>query len=366
MSSTQLRRLDHRPIKLEGSAVPLIAPMKNEKTILPDFLRHYRGLGVAAFFIIDDHSDDGSLDYLLDQPDCHVFQSDGGFRQARYGADWMNEILNAHCTGRWCLVVDCDEFLYYEDCERVPLPEFCERIGQQGADTVYASMIDMYPSGSFRKAAETGAASVIEQMPYFDADYLFRPWPQRPWDPTPVPFFLQVIGGPRLRLQSSLDAESRRGAWHQTICNQVDRFVDRLPASALPALAAIWPIELPAQQKRPLNYVRAGFTYHNPHGNSNTRLADTVTALAHYKFLGALDRRLERSDILHQHYRRGLSYLQIQRAIDRFGSESLLYPGSVRLRSSTDLSAVGLIGANVARLWHSPTPIREIRTSLTA
>lgn len=366
MPNTQLRRLDQRPVRLGLDAVPLIAPMKNELTILPDFLRHYRQLGVASFFFIDDHSDDGSLEYLLGQDDCHVFQSEGGFRQARYGADWMNEILNGHCTGRWCLVADCDEFLYYEDCETVPLPVFCARIGRTGADTVYASMIDMYPSGSFRKPAGTAAASIIEEMSYFDADYLFRPWPQRPWDPEPVPYFLQVIGGPRLRLQSNLDTESRRGALHQTVCNQVDRFVDRLPAAALPLLAAVWPIELPAQQKRPLNFVRPGFTYHNPHGNSNVRLADTAIALAHYKFLGGLDRRLERKDILNQHYRRGLSYLQIERAIDRFASESLLYPGSVRLRSSADLGGVGLIGPTIARLWTATPPVRAIRTSTAA
>src|ERR1700753_3082933 len=104
MPSTQLRRLDHRPVTLGAGGVPVIAPMKNEVTILPDFLRHYRSLGVTTFFIIDDNSDDGSREFLLDQADCHVFQSEGGFRQARYGADWMNEILASHCVDHWCLV----------------------------------------------------------------------------------------------------------------------------------------------------------------------------------------------------------------------------------------------------------------------
>lgn len=362
MSKIRLKRIDRRRIGLSPGSVPLVAPVKNEISILPDFLNHYRCLGVTDLFFIDDNSDDGTLDFLLDQPDCRVFRSEGGFRQARYGIDWINEILNNFCTEHWCVVVDCDEFFYYEDCENVPLYRFCDTVSAKGSNTVYAGMIDMYPAGRFCKPANTFIGSIVEQMNFFDADYVFRPWPRRPWDPATAPFFLQVIGGPRLRLQSNLETEIRRGALHQTICNQVDRFVDYVPQDKLPLLAKLWPIELPAQQKRPLNYITSGFAYHNPHGNSNTCLAGTVAALVHYKFLGGLDRRLERRDILNQHYRRGLSYLQLQQAIDRFTSDSLMYSGSMRLQSSADLLSVGLIGPGIAELWKDCSLLRQVRT----
>ena len=53
--------------------VRLFSKIRNEKLRLPAFLRHYRSLGVDRFFIVDNDSTDGSTEYLLAQPDVHLF-----------------------------------------------------------------------------------------------------------------------------------------------------------------------------------------------------------------------------------------------------------------------------------------------------
>lgn len=51
-----------------------VALTHNEMRILPEFLAHYRRLGVDRFFLVDDHSTDGSRDYLMAQDDVTLYE----------------------------------------------------------------------------------------------------------------------------------------------------------------------------------------------------------------------------------------------------------------------------------------------------
>ncbi|GJD52774.1 hypothetical protein OPKNFCMD_5541 [Methylobacterium crusticola] len=349
-----LTRLTDAPIRIAPGEVPVVSPVRNEIGLLPHFLRHYRGLGVTTFLFIDNGSTDGSLEYLRAQPDCHLFQCLDSYREAAYGMAWVNRVLAEHCEDRWSVVVDCDELLVYGECESVDLATFCAGVQAKGFDTVAGAMIDMYPGGSFLASTLAPDDDLTEVMGYFDSEYLFRPWPRRPWDRPSRQFDLQVIGGPRLRLLSSLAAERRRGALHYTLCNQVDRFIYRVPLSWVSTVAALWPSELPAQQKRPINLVRKGFRFYEGHSNSNVAYADESIALLHFKLCDEIQKRLSQPTLLENHYRRGLGYEQLRRAVVRWGEAPLTYPGSRRFRTSRDLADLGLIGPTVPRLWREP------------
>ena len=51
---------------VDPSGFTLLAILKNEIYFLPAFLNHYRRLGVQRFVFLDDRSDDGSFEYLLE------------------------------------------------------------------------------------------------------------------------------------------------------------------------------------------------------------------------------------------------------------------------------------------------------------
>ncbi|GGD95917.1 hypothetical protein GCM10011390_13340 [Aureimonas endophytica] len=358
-----MNRLSPAAIDLAPGEVPVVTLVKNEMGFLPHFLRHYRKLGVASFIFIDNGSTDGSLEFLLAEDDCHVFQELGAFRAANYGIDWVNEVANAHCVGRWSAFVDCDELLVYRDCETVPLADFCAGFTARGFDKVGGAMIDMYPDGDFLAVSLGPQDDLLEVMGNFDSDYVFRAWPRRPWDAEPESFHLQVLGGPRLRLLSDLGAEAGHGALYYTLCNQVDRFIDKVPLSWVGPIAALWPMEMPAQQKWPINFVRPGFAFANSHANRNTAPADEFVSLLHFKLCDELRKRVQQNTLMEAHYRRGLSYEQLRRAVLRWGPKPLVYEGTRRFRSSKDLEAIGLIGPAVAGLW-SGKARTEVRTPL--
>ena len=120
----------------------------------------------------------------------------------------------------------------------------------------------------------------------------------------------------------------------------------------MPTLARYWPAEVPAQQKTPINYVRPGFSYSNSHEASNKRAGSELLGLLHYKFCQELQQRFRLAfQAEAAHYRRGLSYYQLQAALERQGGVDLIYAGSRRYQTSDDLETLGLIGPRVAALW---------------
>jgi hypothetical protein len=354
-----LKLLNRQGLRLP-SGVPLICPVRDEMTFLPAFLRHHRNLGVSQFLFIDNNSSDGTTDYLLAQPDCYIFHTADSYRESNYATVWINQIIEMLEVAGWLIYVDVDEHLVYQDVENVEIGKFCEAVERAGFDCVDAAMIDMYPSGSFLDLSIDPGQDLHEIMAWFDADYVFREWPKRPWDRR-TGFLLQVLGGPRCRLLSDLDVEARHAGLFYTWANQVDRVVDRIPLKLVPLLAKVAPCEMPAQQKRPINFIRSGFRYMNSHIGTNGSVASQMTALLHYKFCGELKRRFEMKSE-GNHYRRGLGYMQLEDAVAAWPHSSLRYAGSCQLRTSADLLAVGLIGPAPSRVW-TDAQIKSVRTS---
>ncbi|MCZ8133465.1 MAG: glycosyltransferase family 2 protein [Rhodobacteraceae bacterium] len=138
------------------------AVVRNEMFMLPHFLRHYRELGVSAFLIVDNCSDDGTLEYLMEQPDVTVFSADGSFRHATQGTDWKIALCAQFRFGKWTLIVDTDELVVYPGYETRSLVDYVNDPIHGDADGFLTSMIDMFPQGSLSDATFTKAGPFIE------------------------------------------------------------------------------------------------------------------------------------------------------------------------------------------------------------
>jgi hypothetical protein len=346
-------RIDNRPLSADGRTTSVICPVRDEMGLLPHFLDHHRRLGIRQFILIDNASADGTTEYCLSQPDCIVYFTDESYYDSAYARNWINRILVDNNYAGWLLYLDADEHLVYQGAEGCPVQGFLRRLEAEGADCALAVMVDMYPDTDFVDVRIEPSDNLHAKLPWFDGDYVMRPWPTRPWDPKPDGFRLQVLGGPRCRLLSSLERERRRGALQYTLDRQVDRFVDRVPLPLMRGLARVWPREMPEQQKKPVNFVRPGFAYANSHASSNAREAGELVALLHFKFCHELQQRLRYAAAEGNHHRRGLAHHQLDIALRRWGRRPLTYPGARRYGSSRDLEALGLIGPRPAALWRA-------------
>jgi hypothetical protein len=151
----------------------VVSVVRNEMVMLPQFLEHYRGLGVRCFIFVDNNSDDGTREYLLSQPDTILYSADTEYRCSHYGVSWQQAVLSNHCLGKWVLLADADEFLVYENSESVPLAEYIREVESAGDNGVLLYMIDMYPYGDLADA-DFRQKSVFEVAPYFEKEALIE------------------------------------------------------------------------------------------------------------------------------------------------------------------------------------------------
>jgi hypothetical protein len=166
--------------------------LRNERIRLPFLLDYYRRIGVHHFLFVDNASDDGSREWLVDQPDVSVWTTGASYKRARYGLDWQNWLLRRYGSGHWCLTVDADEFLVYPFCDTRPLRALTDWLDASSVKSFGAMLLDMYPKGAIDAQPYHEGQDPFEIACWFDGgNYMI----QR----NPGMDNLWIQGGPRAR-----------------------------------------------------------------------------------------------------------------------------------------------------------------------
>lgn len=164
-AAADLRLLSQGEIRPDGPLV--FAVMRNEMLRLPRFLDHYRTLGASGFVIVDNHSTDGTTNFLRQQKDVSLFFTRSHFRGKEA---WLDCLFRKWGQNRWCLAVDADELLVYGDSDRVLLPELCRYLEDTGCNALHAILLDFYPGES------VSDVNYVPGEDYFKKEWFFDPF----------------------------------------------------------------------------------------------------------------------------------------------------------------------------------------------
>ncbi|MCW8842543.1 MAG: glycosyltransferase family 2 protein [Rhodobacteraceae bacterium] len=189
----EIKSVVDRTDGIQGDDILAFSTLRNERVRLPFFLQYYRDMGVNHFLIVDNDSDDGSREYLLEQPDVSVWSSKHSYRRSRYGVDWLNWLQRKHGDGHWCLVVDPDELLVYPFCDTRPLRALTDWLDASSIRSFSAMLLDMYPKGRINERPYRAGQNPLEIASWFDSgNYsISRNW--KYWN-------LWIQGGARARM----------------------------------------------------------------------------------------------------------------------------------------------------------------------
>ncbi len=337
-----LTKLDSRPVAEDKNEIRVILVAYNEITRLPFLLDYYRKLGVDRFFIVDDKSNDGTRDYLLAQPDCHVFDPSNSYRESQTGRHWRSLLLNTYGADHWTLILDADELLVYPHCEGVGLKQLCRYLDSVRARALFAFMIDFYAREPNKAVCEPGKP-FYEICPYFDRDYKFRTI--GPYNPeyNHLPR-IRVTGGPRVRLfypfQKYNDLFSR--ALQRLIIKMSDKMT-------------FWrgdkPHYAPALIKVPLVKWQPGYdllTSHTVAGPKQDEMAQMRGALLHFKFFSDFHEKSKKHVANGKYLHGSQEYQRYVMHMAKNPERSFMYEGSLRYENSDSLRKAGLIESTPA------------------
>jgi glycosyltransferase involved in cell wall biosynthesis len=310
--------------------------VRDEILRLPRTFDHYRRIGVTRFVVVDNGSTDGSKEFLLDQPDCHVFVTHNSYAEAGYGLEWQHSLLDEYGMNHWCLIVDADEWFIYPGYESQPLPALAAHLDRSGAQGMFAFLLDMYASGGIAESVTKPQASPFEASRYFDRDYVWRrrfyiPGLQRPRFPR-----YEVIGGPRLRL---LFPFFYRHYYLLETMWQVSAYTHFLTRTPLPVALRRAPI----LQKIPFVRWMPGTRYQNPHATTPIELSDVTGVLLHFKFLPDFYLRVANEVKRKEHWDGASEYARYWAKLKNNQLLSFHYPGSIEYEGSEQLIKFGFL-----------------------
>ncbi|MHA7887542.1 glycosyltransferase family 2 protein [Roseicyclus sp.] len=190
--SRSLRVVANRTEAIGPQDVLCFCTLRNEKVRLKFFLNYYRDRGVSHFLFVDNDSDDGTREFLAEQPDCSVWTTPASYKRSRFGMDWINRLLRLYGHQHWCLVVDPDEFLVYPFSDTRPIPALTDWLNASSIKSFGAMLLDMYPKGPITAQPYSEGQDPFEIACWFDpGNYAIK----RNWQYGN----LWIQGGPRAR-----------------------------------------------------------------------------------------------------------------------------------------------------------------------
>jgi hypothetical protein len=289
----------------------VITVVRNEEEILSRFILHYIGLGVETFHIVDNNSSDRTKDIAASFPQVTLWNASGSYLEAAFGQAWVGGLVRKFGLDSWVLNLDVDEFLVYDQYERVPVHELLSVLERSGERRLFTPMIDVYyKEGSWNESMlNTSRCKIQDWGLYFDEPAHDLRGIDLKLEETQ--FGPRLVGGPRGRIDASRS------------------------------------ISLPALSKHALSFWTREVAYANVHypypfvDNRQSKRA----ALIHTKLLPYWHNKIGSILEENQHWNDSVEYRSYSQWINDGESRSKLYLDrkSKEFRGSSDLIQSGLL-----------------------
>ncbi len=306
VSRARMRRVCGEPNRSLDGRVLMFAKMRNEALRLPYFLEYYRAMGVDEFFLVDNGSDDGSVEIAGAEPNVHVFSTRESFRKYGY---WMEVLLNRFGRGQWCLAADLDEILIYPGSEVIGLRQLIAHLESTDCSAMQAVLLDMYSDRPIRANAYEPGQDPLEVCRYFDPDFdeAVKDW----INPDTQQIFecLRPTGNLRRRM-----------------------FGANVNLSKIPLF----------------KYAASTYVAPGMHAIDGARLAPVRGAVLHFKYLQDFNDRVVLEAGRGEHQDNAREYKLYAARVERDSSLNCYWPGSVALEHPEQLLDLGIMRSSTA------------------
>jgi hypothetical protein len=307
LSMLKLKRIDRKKIPLDNhNEIRLFTMVRNESLRLPYFIEYYFAKGVDRIFLIDNGSDDGSIDLALSYENVHVFHTSETFKNYN---NWTEILLNEYGKNHWCVAVDADEILFYPYSEMLSIKQMCEFLDKQNYTSIQCLLLDMYSNKPIHSTDYRSGMNPLSVCSYFDPSY-------------------EVIE------QSWMNHHAQKYFQFNMFTGNMRRRVFGRDENL---------------SKFPLFKYGSG-VYAGPgrHALDGTRIADIQGVVFHFKYLYDFNSRVLDEVAREQHAGGAASYKVYARKIIDEPNVNAFHEGSVKFQNNKQLIDMGLMKTSVA------------------
>ena len=177
-----------KDIEIFFNDVIAICIEKNDLIKLKKFISHHRKIGVNKFIILDNESNDGTVEWLLKQEDVILLQTKTPYSSIRRVA-WINRIIAHYGYNRWYIVLDSDELLVYNNYENKSIKDVVKYFENKNIVRARSLMLEMYAKDEYYESGDIN--KFYDECIYFDTDTYFLKKREE---------FINISGGPRKRV----------------------------------------------------------------------------------------------------------------------------------------------------------------------
>ena len=174
-SDSYLKRLVN-PVKIAetntANNLPiLVCAEKNDLKRIKPQIEYHRKIGIKHFAYIDNVSDDGTFEWLREQPDVSLFSISEKYDNVVKNA-WIRQITDYFGYEKWYLIVDSDEFFIYPGIEKIKINQYIDYLEKRKIKSTFSPMIDMYAINSDENTGQSDdiPENFVENYRWFDTD----------------------------------------------------------------------------------------------------------------------------------------------------------------------------------------------------
>ena len=279
----------------------VILCVKNDIRRIQMLVDHYREMGIVKFAILDNESNDGTFEWMLDQPDIDLYRCSKQY-ETNVKEGWINRLISYYGADRWYILTDSDELLVYQGMENNQISNLTLHLDILGVKRVKALTLDTYGKSLCIKES----VNLRSDYRWIDSDSYYEVFGN-----AGSHRIKRYIGGPRYRLMNSK-------------------------------------ITL---DKHPLVYWEKGTIsdyahYQFPHRLIND--APCMLGILHYKFINTDKQEyMKRASKGSSFAGKGTYYRQYMSFFDNQKHQSFMYEGSVEFTSSEVLKRIPFIECNL-------------------
>ena len=149
----------------------LVCAVKNDLSRIKKHYQFHKSIGIKNFVYIDNMSDDGTYEWLLEQ-DVNLYQTNDIYNSTVRNA-WFRLINDIYGYDRWYLFLDSDEFFVYPNHEKNKIDKLIDYMNLSGKRILKNFMVDMYPNNTvkfFKNNLNGNIEDSIDNYKYFDVD----------------------------------------------------------------------------------------------------------------------------------------------------------------------------------------------------